>query len=78
MTNDATLYFLGCHAVAVVGSPAAVASSDQLSSGADSLGAGIFPASFYLDLLLTHPAAGGITVERGFPANQREGTNNHV
>jgi hypothetical protein len=42
-------------------------------------GAGIFSRLvFYLDLLLTHPAAGGITVGRGCPANQREGTNNHV
>jgi len=33
-------YFLGCHAAAVVGSPAAVASSGKLSSGACPNGAG--------------------------------------
>jgi len=41
---------LGCHAVAVVGSPAAVASSGKLSSGACPNGAGRdqFPASFFI------------------------------
>ena len=55
MTNDATLYFLGCHAVAVVGSPAAVASSGKLSSGACPNGAGrdqIFPPRFNLGELV--------------------------
>ena len=48
MTNEATLYFLGCHAVAVVGSPAAVASSGKLSSGAcpNGAGRGFFPPRF--------------------------------
>jgi len=65
------LKILGCLAVSVCWfNPAAGASLDQLSSGADLLGAGIFPASFYLDFLLTYPAAGGITVRRGCPANQ--------
>jgi len=55
VTNDATLYFLGCHAVAVVGSPAAVASSGKLSSGAcpDWGGAGsISRLVFYLTFLV--------------------------
>ena len=56
---------LGCHAVSVCWfNPAAGASSDQLSSGADPLGAGIFPASFYLDFFLTDSAAGGINKSR--------------
>jgi hypothetical protein len=42
------LKILGCLAAAVCWfNPAAGASLDQLSSGADLLGAGIFPASFY-------------------------------
>jgi uncharacterized membrane protein HdeD (DUF308 family) len=42
------LKILGCLAASVCWfNPAAGASLDQLSSGADLLGAGIFPASFY-------------------------------
>jgi len=54
MTNDATLYFLGCHAVAVVGSPAAVASWGKLSSGACPNGAGrdFSRLVFYLDFVV--------------------------
>ena len=47
------LKILGCLAVSVCWfNPAAGASLDQLSSGADSLGAGIFPASFYLNFVV--------------------------
>jgi len=74
---------LGCLAASVCWfNPAAGASLDQLSSGADLLGAGIFPASFYLDFLLTYPAAGGINksrpVAKTVPITKPKGTNNHV
>lgn len=61
MTNDATLYFLGCHAVAVVGSPAAVASSGKLSSGACPNGAGrdqISRLVFYLNFVVDRFGSG--------------------
>tara|TARA_X000001382_G_scaffold122113_1_gene104829 strand:- start:826 stop:1044 length:219 start_codon:yes stop_codon:yes gene_type:complete len=62
VTNDATLKVLGCHAVAVVGSPAAVASSGKLSSGACPNGAGrdqIFPSRFNLGELVVDPSGSG-------------------
>jgi len=60
------LKILGYHAGLVVGFPLAGVASDKLSRGACPNGAGrdFSRLVFYLDLLLTHPAAGGINKSR--------------